>query len=302
LSDFSGYVAADELYDGRFCILSIVDNHTFKRLFQRVLDHDPTQTDMHQFFSDFRGLLDARGLQMLAITTDGSELYPTVISTLFPGVAHQNCQFHALVNITDAVLHAVAKLRKTLSLSKPKLARGRPNKANRKLSQKALRLQAKISDLFEHRFLFVRRTLTASERDTLSRITRRLPTLRTLRSIMEQVYRLFDRRCTTQTALCKLAVLRARVQRFTSVGRALQTLFSSALERALTFLDDSLLPATSNAVERGNRRYRKMQNSVYRVRAHHRIIGRLALDLWRDVLSVSRSPFILALHLQRPAS
>jgi hypothetical protein len=26
----------------------------------------------------------------------------------------------------------------------------------------------------------------------------------------------------------------------------------------LTFLDDTLLPATSNAVERGNRRYRKM--------------------------------------------
>jgi hypothetical protein len=132
------------------------------------------------------------------------------------------------------------------------------------------------------------------------------------------------RRCCTETALQKLTVLRARVQRFTSVGRALQTLFSSALERALTFLDESsplrghtLLPATSNAVERGNRRYRKMQNSVYRVRAHqsgpsrprgpfeglgHRIIGRLALDLWRDVLTHSRSPFMLALHLQRAAS
>ncbi|NJL53343.1 MAG: hypothetical protein HC930_16335 [Hydrococcus sp. SU_1_0] len=41
-----------------------------------------------------------------------------------------------MANITDAVLHAVAKVRKKLSLSKPKLARGRPNKATRKLSQK----------------------------------------------------------------------------------------------------------------------------------------------------------------------
>ena len=43
LSDFSGYIAADELYDGPFCILSIVDNRTFKRLAYQVLDHDPTQ-------------------------------------------------------------------------------------------------------------------------------------------------------------------------------------------------------------------------------------------------------------------
>ena len=30
-------------------------------------------------------------------------------------------------------------------------------------------------------------------------------------------------------------------------------------------LDDKLLPVTSNAVERGNRRHRKMQKRVYRV-------------------------------------
>jgi hypothetical protein len=43
LSDFSGFIAADELYDGPFCILSIVDNRTFKRLAYQVLDHDPTR-------------------------------------------------------------------------------------------------------------------------------------------------------------------------------------------------------------------------------------------------------------------
>ena len=35
LADFSGYIAADELYDGPFCVLSIVDNRTFKRLLYR---------------------------------------------------------------------------------------------------------------------------------------------------------------------------------------------------------------------------------------------------------------------------
>ena len=41
LADFSGYVAADELYDGPFCILSAVDNRHYKRILYEVLDHDP---------------------------------------------------------------------------------------------------------------------------------------------------------------------------------------------------------------------------------------------------------------------
>lgn len=50
LADFSGYLTADELYDGPFCILSIVDNHTFKRIFYQVLEHTPTQDDILAFF------------------------------------------------------------------------------------------------------------------------------------------------------------------------------------------------------------------------------------------------------------
>ena len=67
---------------------------------------------------------------------------------------------------------------------------------------------------------------------------------------MEQVYALFDRRCRTQTALAKLAKLRRRLQRFRQLGEILKKLFSPTLEKALTFLDDKLLPSTSNAVER----------------------------------------------------
>jgi hypothetical protein len=46
--------------------------------------------------------------------------------------------------------------------------------------------------------------------------------------------------------------------------------------------DARLLGATSNAVERGNRRYRKMQKTVYRVRTQRAIEGRLPLDLLRE--------------------
>ena len=32
LENFSGYIALDELYDGPFCVLSLVDNRAFTRL------------------------------------------------------------------------------------------------------------------------------------------------------------------------------------------------------------------------------------------------------------------------------
>ena len=79
LSNFSGYIAADELYDGPFCVLSIVDNHNFQRLVYEVLDHNPTHEDIIRFLRRFKKELDARGLTLQGITTDGSPLYPGLL-------------------------------------------------------------------------------------------------------------------------------------------------------------------------------------------------------------------------------
>src|SRR5215813_3483264 len=137
------------------------------------------------------------------------------------------------------------------------------------------------------------------ERKTLWRVSRGWPQLGALRAIMEQVYALFDRRCRTQTALDKLAKLRRRVRRFTSLGDTLQKLFAPTLDKALTFLDDKLLPSTSNAVERGNRRYRKMQKQVYRVRTQVQSSARLALDMWREAQAQGRQQTRASLHRAR---
>ena len=126
LSDFSGYIAADELYDGPFCILSIVDNRTFKRISYRVLDHDPTHTDITAFFRHFHKALAARGLTLKGITTDGSPLYPEPIAAVFGQIPHQLCTFHIIREVTKAVLSALAKERKRLAATAPKLPRGRP--------------------------------------------------------------------------------------------------------------------------------------------------------------------------------
>jgi hypothetical protein len=302
LSDFSGYIAADELYDGPFCILSIVDNRTFKRLAFQVLDHDPNHSDVVVFFRHFRAALEARGMSIKGITTDGSSLYPEPIATVFGDVPHQLCTFHVLKEVTKAVLSAVAKLRKDLAAGAPQLSRGRPgSKAARRVARRKKRIERKIGDLFEHRYLFVRHHLTDSQRKTLARITRGQPQLRTLRGLMEEVYRLFDRRCRTATALDKLARLRARLRRFGRLREILKKLFLPGLEKALVFLDEKLMGATSNAVERGNRRYRKMQKTVYRVRTHHGIECRLALDLLRERQAKSRYETTEILHKARAA-
>jgi len=300
LANFSGYIAADELYDGPFCVLSIVDNRTFKRLVYQVLDHDPDHPDITAFLQRFQTLLVQRGLTVKGVTTDASSLYPKPLQAVFGAVPHQICEFHMIKELTKAILRAVAKVRKKLAARKPSLKRGRPStpEAQRAARQRK-RLQQKIADLFAQRYLFVQHDLTPSQRRALRTITRGLPQLRTLRDIMEEVYRLFDRRCRTDTALAKLAKLRRRVRRFKAVGQVLSKLYSSNLEKALTFLDDKLLPSTSNAVERGNRRHRKMQKTVYRVRTQEHIHDRIALDMLRDSQKDDRTTTIKVLHKER---
>ena len=116
---------------------------------------------------------------------------------------------------------------------------------------------------------------------------------------MDEVYRLFDRRCRTHMALAKLARLRRRLKRFKQLRKALEKLQGPTLEKALTYLDDKLLPGTSNAVERGNRRFRKMQKSIYSVRTAEHIRQRLALDLLREESAAKRQQTLKVLHQAR---
>ncbi len=302
LEAFSGYAAVDELYEGPYCVLSAVDNRQYKRILYEVLDHDPSHGEIEAFLGRLKRALAERNLTLKGITTDGSALYPEPIRKVFGAVPHQICTFHVIKELTKGVLKALAKERQRLATSKPKLKRGRPSskdKEARRLARKSKSIQQKISDLFQDRFLFVKRRLTESERKRLVHITRGRPHLRKLRDIMDHIYALFDRRCRTQTAVGKLRKLRHWVKRFKWIGDTLKKVFSPNLEKALTFLDDKLLPATSNAVERGNRRHRKMQKSVYRVRSKVCLEGRIALDMIRESRTEGRDQTTQALHKAR---
>ena len=300
LADFSGYVAADELYDGPICMLSAVDNRRDKRILYDVLDHDPDHDDIRTFLGRLKTALSARDLTLCGVTTDGSALYPLPLREVFGEVPHQICMFHIVAEVGKAVLGAVASARKGLAAKQPKLRRGRPSTpAAKQAARTKKRLETQRAALFSSRYLFVQRHLNKTERKALWRVSRGFPQLQALRAIMEQVYALCDRRCRTQTALDKLAQLRRRRLRFTQVGETLKKLFSPPLEKALTFLDDKLLPSTSNAVERGNRRSRKMQKQVYRVRTQVQIRARLALDRWREAQAEGRQQTLASLHRAR---
>ena len=90
-----------------------------------------------------------------------------------------------------------------------------------------------------------------------------------------------------------------RVATTSSAGKlrkALRKLFAPGLEKALVFLDDKLLGATSNAVERSNRRFRKAQNSIYSVRTKQHLEERLALDMHREQRAPKRQKTMKTLH------
>jgi hypothetical protein len=245
-------------------------------------------------------MLDARGLTLKGITTDGSPLYPEPISNVFGPVEHQSCQFHVISEITKDILKAVTQARRQLKQKKTKCLRGRPGgRKAKQITRKNRHIQKRITELFEYRHLFVKHVLTHKEKKILQRITRGLDHLRILREIMDEVYRLFDRRCRMDTALEKLVRLRRRIRRGGMLRGTLKKLWSPNLEKALTFLDDSLLPATSNAVERANRRHRKMQKSIYRVRTRDHISQRIAVDMQRDAYSVGLKKTIRTLHCSR---
>ena len=154
-----------------------------------------------------------------------------------------------------AVVGAVASARKGLAATQPTLPKGRPSTPAAKAAARTKkRLAAQGAALFTHRYLFVQRHLNKTKRKTLWRVSRGLPSCARYGQSWHRCMRYSIGAVGPRLALAKLAKLRCRLLRFPQVGATLKKLFSPTLEKALTFLDEKLLPSTSNAVERGNRR------------------------------------------------
>ena len=178
LADFSGYVAADALDDGPFCLLSAVDHRCHKRLLSDVLDHDPTHEDSRALLGRLKTALEARDVTLLGLTTDGSALSPTPLADVFRGVPHHICQCHVVKAIVKAVLGAVASARQRLAAQHPQLPRGRPRTpAAKRAARKKKRWDQKSAAVDTHRHLCVKHYWSTRDRKTFGSITRGCPQL-----------------------------------------------------------------------------------------------------------------------------
>ena len=219
--------------------------------------------------------MEVRGLTIQGITTDGSTLYPEPIAAVFGAVPHQVCQFYVLHEVNKVVLSAVAQECKRLAAGAPKLPRGRPS--------------SKEADVRSARSGSSRRWVSCSPplpvRPAAAQPVRAgdapadfrgLPQLRTLAGLMEEVYRLFDRRCRMATALAKLEQLRTRLRRFGRLRKVLKKKLSHGVGEGAGVFGRAVAGRNmSNAVERGNPPHRKVQKTVYRVRTQRAIEGQL---------------------------
>src|SRR6185503_8544122 len=113
VQEFSGVLCVDEVYQGQLALLVAVDPAApdGDRLIGYQLNQgDVDAANVERFLHNLR---DA-GIQPEEVITDGSSLYPTVLTKIWPTAAHQLCLFHETRHVTRAVLEVIQAVRRTL--------------------------------------------------------------------------------------------------------------------------------------------------------------------------------------------
>ena len=113
VSEFSGILCVDEVYQGQLALLLAADPAAPEgdRLIGYQLVHGTVEAaDVGRFLSHLRDV----GIEPDEVITDGSKLYPTVLTQVWPTAAHQLCLFHAIRHVTQAVMKVINATRREL--------------------------------------------------------------------------------------------------------------------------------------------------------------------------------------------
>jgi len=118
VSEFSGILCVDEVYQGQLALLLAVDPAApdGDRLVGYQLVHGPVDTAI---VAGFLSALKEAGIQPDEVITDGSALYPGVLAKVWPVAAHQLCLFHETRHVTKAVMAVIQAARSGLPTSPP---------------------------------------------------------------------------------------------------------------------------------------------------------------------------------------
>jgi DNA-binding CsgD family transcriptional regulator len=113
VSEFSGILCVDEVYQGKLALLLAVDPAATDgdrlvgyQLITGAVDADDVEI--------FLTRLKAAGIEPAEVITDGSSLYPAVLSQVWPKAAHQLCLFHETRHVTKGVMKLINAVRRSL--------------------------------------------------------------------------------------------------------------------------------------------------------------------------------------------
>jgi transposase len=270
LAEFSGSLCIDEIHLGEHTLLLATDPlHDFPVAFALVSRND--QEHMGRFLRQ----LQAHGFMPEVVVTDGSSLYPALLAEIWPTAAHQLCVFHVLKDINDEVLDAVRRFRREMQrrgCRGRKRKPGRPKKGTaRQRRQRKLRDKAQF--VYKHRYLIVKRQekLTALEKKDLAQMLEDAPSLRVVHAFITEVYRLFERGQTEETAWRRHAALvgNAAYALVPELAAAIKMLEPEKFTKMIAFLRSRVgkRVRTNNHVERMNRLLRLYEKTRYKWRS-----------------------------------
>jgi Transposase len=287
LEKFSGTLCVDELPLGRFALLLATDPIADLPVgFALVSRNDAGH--VRRFLKN----LKTCGLEPQVVVTDGSTLYPAVLTELWPTARHQLCVFHVLKDINGLIVKAVRRLaraRARRGSAGRKRKRGRPSKGQQ-AARAALgpTLKEKAGFILKHRFLIVKKTsdLDKQQWQDLTQMFGYLPELRTLWHFACEVRGLFAKEARVQTLWSRRQAL-LRSEKYKAVPElvaAMKGLEAGKYKKAVAFVYSQATAKvrTSNHVERANRRFRFAEKLRYKWRRRKWVLRfvLLALDRW----------------------
>jgi hypothetical protein len=287
LQHFSGSLCVDEIHLGHRTLLLATDPLSdFPVAFALVSAND--QDHMRRFLQNLKNA----GFAPQVVVTDGSNLYPKVLTEVWPQARHQLCVFHVLKEINQCVFDALRRLRRRhAQAGGGKRRRGRRRKGQARARAGSGPTRKEQSHfIWKHRHLLVTRPehLSGPQRRWLGRMFEYLPELRLLREFVLQVYQLFDPERTFRQVGNRWAKL-VTSEAFLAdadLARALGMLSEEKFEKMTAYLDSPLgqRVRTNNHVERTNRRLRYLEKVRYKWRGRRTIVRFVVLSLnrWRQ--------------------
>lgn len=116
VSEFSGILCVDEVYQGQLALLLAVDPAApdgDRLVGYQLISGSVDAAAVEKFLAR----LKAAGIEPAEVITDGSSLYPAVLGQVWPQAAHQLCLFHETRHLTKGVMKLINEVRRSLPSS-----------------------------------------------------------------------------------------------------------------------------------------------------------------------------------------